>query len=111
MTGDHLLRDFADMVARAGAKTYAMPAYLALQPYAGLLNVAGGHSAGLPVDDVLGRLAALNGDVPAAVRHANDAVALARSMPSPPLLVHCLDHLADALERAGDGDLLGSPPS
>ena len=35
--------------------------------------------------------------------HARDAVALARSMPSPPLLVHCLDHLADALERAGDG--------
>ena len=30
MTGDHLLRDFADMVARAGATTYAMPAYLAL---------------------------------------------------------------------------------
>ena len=108
MTGDHLLRDFADMVARAGAKTYAMPAYRALLPYAGLLNVAGGHSAGLPVDDVLGRLAALNGDVPSAVRHAADAVALARSMPSPPLLVHCLDHLADALERAGDGDLLGA---
>jgi hypothetical protein len=29
-------------------------------------------------------------------------------MPSPPLLVHCLDHLADALERAGDGALLGA---
>jgi hypothetical protein len=108
MTGDHLLRDFADVVARAGATTYATPAYLALLPYAGLLNVAGGHSAGLPVDDVLGRLAALNGDVSSAVRHAADAVALARSMPSPPLLVHCLDHLADALERAGDGELLGA---
>src|SRR6478752_6426638 len=108
MTGDHLLRDFADMVARAGAKAYALPAYLALLPYAGLLNVAGGHSAGLPVDDVLGRLAALNGDVPTAVRHTADAVALARSMPSPPLLVHCLDHLADTLERAGDSDLIGA---
>ncbi len=106
MTGDHLLRDFADVVARAGARTYAMPAYLALLPYAGLLNVAGGHSAGLPVDDVLGRLAALNGDVPSAVHHAVDAVALARSMPSPPLLVHCLDHLADILERAGDDAII-----
>ena len=53
---------------------------------------------------MLGRLAALDGDVPAAVRHARDAVALARSMPSPPLLVHCLDHLADVVERAGEGD-------
>ena len=110
MTGDHLLRDFADLVARAGAKTYAEPAYRALLPYAGLLNVAGGHSAGLPVDDVLGRLAMLTGDMPTAVRHARDAVALARSMPSPPLLVHCLDHLAHALERAGGDELLSSQP-
>ena len=111
MTGDHLLRVFGDTVARAGATTYAGPAYRALLPYAGLLNVGGGHSAGLPVDDVLGRLAALDGDVPAAVRHARDAVALARSMPSPPLLVHCLDHLADAVERAGedDADVLRRP--
>ena len=103
-TGDQLLRDFADTVARAGAHAYAQAAYRALLPYAGLLNVSGGHSAGLPVDDVLGRLAALDGDVSAAVRHARDAVALTRSMPSPPLLVHCLDHLADAVERAGDAD-------
>jgi len=108
MTGDHMLRDFADIVARAGAKTYAGPAYRALLPYAGLLNVAGGHSAGLPVDDVLGRLAALNGDWPSAISHARDAVAIARSMPSPPLLVHCLDHLADALERAGDDGLFST---
>lgn len=104
MTGDHLLRDFCDTVARAGAKAYAGAAYRTLLPYAGLLNVAGGHSAGLPVDDVLGRLAALNGNIPAAVRHARDAVALTRSMPSPPLLVHCLDHLGDAIELAGAGD-------
>ncbi|MDN5918334.1 MAG: AAA family ATPase [Pseudonocardia sp.] len=103
MTGDHLLRTFGDTVARAGAATYAGPVYRALLPYAGLLNVGGGHSAGLPVDDVLGRLAALDGDVVSAVRHARDAVTLARSMPSPPLLVHCLDHLADAVERTGDG--------
>lgn len=103
MTGDHLLRDFGDMVARAGAKAYAGAAYRALRPYAGLLNVAGGHSAGLPVDDVLGRLAVLDDDIRSAVHHGRDAVALARSMPSPPLLVHCLDHLADALELAGDG--------
>jgi tetratricopeptide (TPR) repeat protein len=104
MTGDHLLRVLGDTVARAGAVTYAGPVYRALLPYAGLLNVAGGHSAGLPVDDVLGRLAALDGDIPAAIRHARDAVALARSMPSPPLLVHCLDHLADVVERAGEDD-------
>ena len=102
MTGDHLLRVLGDTVARAGATTYAAPVYRALLPYAGLLNAGGGHSAGLPVDDVLGRLAALDGDFQAAVRHARDAVALARSMPSPPLLVHCLDHLADAVERAGE---------
>jgi hypothetical protein len=102
MTGDHLLRVFGDTVARAGATTYAGSVYRALLPYSGLLNVGGGHSAGLPVDDVLGRLAALDGDVVSAVRHARDAVALARSMPSPPLLVHCLDHLADAVERAGE---------
>ena len=101
MTGDNLLRVFADTVARAGAATYAAPCYRALLPYAGLLNVGGGHSAGLPVDDVLGRLAALDGDLASAVRHLRDAVALARSMPSPPLLVHCLDHLADAVERVG----------
>lgn len=104
MTGDSLLRVFADTVARAGAVTYARPAFHALLPYAGLLNVGGGHSAGLPVDDVLGRLALLDGDVPAALRHARAAVALARAMPSPPLLVHCLDHLADAVERAGNRD-------
>ena len=98
MTGDHLLRVFGDTVARAGAVDYARPAYRALLPYTGLLNVGGGHSAGLPVDDVLGRLAALDGDLAAAVVHARDAVALARAMPSPPLLVHCLDHLADHLQ-------------
>jgi hypothetical protein len=98
MTGDHLLRVFGDTVARAGAVDYARPAYRALLPYTGLLNVGGGHSAGLPVDDVLGRLAALDGDLTAAVVHARDAVALARAMPSPPLLVHCLDHLADHLQ-------------
>ncbi|GAA1857833.1 AAA family ATPase [Pseudonocardia ailaonensis] len=109
MTGDHLLRVFADTVARAGAThdtpaiRYAPAAYRALLPYAGLLNVGGGHSAGLPVDDVLGRLAGLVGDHEAAVRHARDAVATARAMPSPPLLVHCLDHLAEAIERAGAG--------
>jgi hypothetical protein len=106
MTGDHLLRVFGDTVARAGATDYARPAYRALLPYTGLLNVGGGHSAGLPVDDVLGRLAALDGDLTAAVGHARDAVALARAMPSPPLLVHCLDHLADHLQataaRSGD---------
>ena len=46
------------------------PVYDALLPYAGLLNAGGGLNAGLPVDDVLGRLAALAGDVRAAVRHA-----------------------------------------
>ena len=95
MTGDNLLRVFADTVARAGATAYAAACYAALLPYAGLLNVGGGHSAGLPVDDVLGRLAALDGDVASSVRHLRDAVALARAMPSPPLLVHCLDHLAE----------------
>ena len=100
MTGDNLLRVFADTVARAGAAPYAAACYRALLPYAGLLNVGGGHSAGLPVDDVLGRLAALDGDLASAVRHLRGAVALARSMPSPSLLVHCLDHLADAVERA-----------
>jgi len=108
-TGDHLLREFGDIVARAGATAYAAPAYRALLPYAGLLNVGGGHSAGLPVDDVLARLAMLAGDPAAAVRHARDAVALARSMPSPPLLVHCLDHLADAVDRAGAGPAEESP--
>jgi len=106
-TGDHLLRVFGDTVARAGATAYAATVYRALLPYAGLLNVGGGHSAGLPVDDVLGRLAALDGDVRAAVGHARAAVALARSMPSPPLLVHCLDHLADFTERAGEGEADG----
>ncbi len=108
MTGDNLLRVFADTVARAGATAYAASCYTALLPYTGLLNVGGGHSAGLPVDDVLGRLAALDGDLPSAIRHLSDAVALARSMPSPPLLVHCLDHLADAVERAGGIDGIGA---
>ncbi|ACV80827.1 ATPase-like protein [Nakamurella multipartita DSM 44233] len=108
-TGDHLLREFSDIVARAGAAGYATPAYRALLPYAGLLNVGGGHSAGLPVDDVLARLALLAGDPAAAVRHAGDAVALARSMPSPPLLVHCLDHLADAVDAAGEGPAQWAP--
>src|SRR5690606_25304923 len=91
-----------DTVARSGATAFAEPVYRVLLPYAGLLNVGGGQCAGLPVDDVLGRLAVLQGDLPAAVRHARAAVALSRSLPSPPLLVHCLDHLADAAERAGD---------
>ena len=115
MTGDHLLRVFGDTVARAGATDYAGPAYRALLPYTGLLNVGGGHSAGLPVDDVLGRLAALDGDLTAAIGHARDAVALARSMPSPPLLVHCLDHLADHLQataaRSGDRSADGIGPA
>ncbi len=104
MTGDQLLRMLGDTVARAGATAHVGPVYAALLPYAGLLNVGGGQCAGLPVDDVLGRLAALAGDVRAAVRHARHAAALARAMPSPPMLVHCLDHLADALTRAGDDD-------
>ncbi|HYQ32316.1 MAG TPA: AAA family ATPase [Lapillicoccus sp.] len=104
MTGDNLLRVFSDTVARAGATAYAARCYQALRPYAGLLNVGGGHSAGLPVDDVMGRLAALDGDITASIRHHRDAVALARSMPSPPLLVHCLDHLAEAVEQAGGSD-------
>ena len=104
MTGDHLLRVLGDIVARAGATKFAEPVYRALLPYAGLLNVGDGQCAGLPVDDVLGRLAALRGDAPTAVRHARDAVALTRAMPAPPLLVHCLDHLADALEHTGEED-------
>ena len=93
MTGDHLLRDFGDTVARAGATAYAGPAYRALLPYAGLLNVGGGHSAGLPVDDVLGRLAALNGDLagrgsPCPRRRGTGAVdavtAAAGALPRPP---------------------------
>ena len=104
LSGDQYLRMLCDTIARAGATSLVGPAYDALLPYAGLLNVGGAESVGLPVDDVLGRLAALAGDVPAAVRHARDAVALARSLPSPPMLVHCLDHLADALARAGEGD-------
>jgi hypothetical protein len=104
MSGDQLLRMLGEMVARAGETAYVGPVYAALLPYAGLLNVGGGQSAGLPVDDVLGRLAVLAGDVPAAVRHARDAVTLARALPSPPMLVGCLDHLADALTRAGSDD-------
>jgi tetratricopeptide (TPR) repeat protein len=104
MTGDHLLRVLGDTVARSSAATFAEPVYRALLPYAGLLNVGGGQSAGLPVDDVLGRLAALRGDRAGAVRHARAATALARALPSPPLLVHCLQHLADAIDRAGTGD-------
>ncbi|MGE0297413.1 AAA family ATPase [Pseudonocardia sp.] len=104
ISGDQLLRMLGDMIARAGATDLVAPVYQALLPYAGLLNVGGGQCAGLPVDDVLGRLAALAGDVPAAVRHARDAVALARALPSPPMLVGCLDHLADAVARAGDDD-------
>jgi tetratricopeptide (TPR) repeat protein len=99
MTGDHLLRILGDLIARAGATAHAAGAYQALLPYAGLLNVGGGSCAGMPVDDVLGRLALLLDDRPAALRHAQDAVALARAMPSPPLLVHALEHLADATER------------
>lgn len=109
MTGDNLLRVFADTVARAGATAYAGRSYRALLPYAGLLNVGGGHSAGLPVDDVLGRLAVLDGDLRSAITHHRTAVELARSMPSPPLLVHCLDHLADALVLVGGSD--GEPES
>ncbi len=104
MTGDNLLRLFADTVARAGAAGYAAACYRALLPYAGLLSVGGGHSAGLSVDDVLGRLAALDGDLESATAHLRDAVRLARSMPSPPLLVHGLDHLADVVERDGNSD-------
>lgn len=109
MTGDSLLRVLGDIVARAGATGYAATTYRALLPFAGLLNVGGGHSVGLPVDDVLSRLAALDGDVTAAVRHGRDAVTLARSIPSTPLLVHCLHHLADAVERAGDGSSTEDP--
>jgi tetratricopeptide (TPR) repeat protein len=101
MTGDNLLRVFADTVARTGSASYAARCYRALLPYAGLLNVGGGHSAGLPVDDVLGRLAALDGNLDSSIGHHRDAVELARAMPSPPLLVHCLDHLADAVEKGG----------
>jgi len=104
MTGDHLLRVLGDTIARSRAAPLAGSAYRALLAYAGLLNVGGGQCAGLPVDDVLGRLAILRRDLPAAVRHARAAVALARSLPSPPLTVHCLDHLADAIELAGTAD-------
>ncbi len=100
--GEYLLRVLGDTIARAGAKSVAAPVYETLRPYAGLLNAGGGISAGLPVDDVLGRLAILACDVSAAVSHCRDAVVLARSMPSPPMLVHCLDHLGDALARADD---------
>ncbi len=105
--GDHLLRNLGDTIARAGATQFSEPVYRTLLPFAGLLSVAGGECAGLPVDDVLGRLAMLQGDAIAAVRHAREAVALTRSMPAPPLLVHCLDHLADAIERTGVDDAQG----
>ena len=99
--GEELVRLLGDIVARAGARTFVEPIYGTLLRCAGLLNTGGTH-VGLPVDDILGRLAALAGDTSSAVRHAEDAVALARSMPSSPLLVHCLDHLGDALARAGE---------
>jgi tetratricopeptide (TPR) repeat protein len=100
LAGDLLVRLLGDMIARVGATRFVEPVYATLLPDTGCLGSSGGLYAGLPVDDVLSRLAALAGDVPAAVRHATGAVALARSMPSPPMLVHCLDHLGDAMARA-----------
>jgi hypothetical protein len=104
MNGDQLLRMLGATVARAGAAPFAAPVYRALLPYAGLLNVGGGECAGLPVDDILSRLAALAGEWAAAVDHARAAVAVARSLPSPSMLVHCLDHLADALAHGDAAD-------
>ena len=100
--GEYLLRTLGDTIARAGTASMAEPVYDALVPYGGLLNCGGGISAGVPVDDILGRLATLVGDLPGAVRHGRAAVAMARAMRSPPMLVQCLDHLADALAVAGD---------
>jgi hypothetical protein len=102
--GDYLLRTLGDTIARAGAAAMAKPAYAALTPYSGLLNCGGGISVGLPVDDILSRLAALVGDATSAVRHGRAAVAMARSMESPPMVVQCLDHLADALALTDHGE-------
>lgn len=70
----------------------------ALTPYADRLGTA----IYLPVADILGRLALLDGDPPAAVDHLSEAVAFAAAMPAPVLVARCTQHLADALRLAGD---------
>lgn len=102
LTGDALLRTLGELVARTGSTTHAPAMYDALLPFAGLLNVGNAASAGLPVDDLLGRLAGARGDWKAAVEHGRAAVAFSRRLGSPPLITACLHHLEIAIGHAED---------
>lgn len=101
LSGDSMLRTLGELVVRTGATVHADAVYRALAPFSGMLGVGNAAMAGMPVDDVLARLAALVGNNDRALDHARRGVELARALQSPPLHDRCLGGLAVATERAG----------
>lgn len=101
LSGDSMLRTLGELVVRTGAAVHAHAVYRALAPFSGLLGVGNATMAGVPVDDVLARLAALAGNSEGALDHARRAVELAQNLQSPPLNDRCLRGLAAATELAG----------
>ena len=70
----------------------------ALNEFSGLLAGA----IPVPVDLLLAQLATVTGDSTAAIDHAQRALVLARSMPSPVLEAHCLGAVAEAQLGVGN---------
>jgi hypothetical protein len=89
-------------VVRLGLAEHAAGLRRCLLPFAGLFATDNGVSADVPVDAQLAALALLEGDVPAAVAHAQRGLAQVRRLPSAPLEARCLQLLALAQQQAGD---------
>jgi len=104
LSGESMLRTLGELVVRTGATVHADAVYRALAPFGGRLGVGNAAMAGMPVDDVLARLAALAGDAERAHDHARRAVELTRSLQSPPLYERCLVTLEEDPDGAPSPD-------
>ena len=92
----------AELALWIGERRWVHVLRSALRPYDDRLAAGSGASVHLPIPDILGRLALLDGDTDAAIGHLHNAVDLAAAMPSPILLAHCANHLAEAHRTRGD---------
>lgn len=97
MQGLHALAALALMAVEVGAVEHAAGLRDVLRPYAHRLG-----ATSMPIASTLGRLSLLLGDVPAAVAHHEQALALARRLRSPTLLAWVEQQRVATLVAAGD---------
>jgi tetratricopeptide (TPR) repeat protein len=97
-----LLATLGALVADLALTNHASDMRRALEAFSGLYIPEPGFGVDLPVDDALGRLALLDGDVDVAIVYLERALSVAIALPSPVVEARCRQHLGDAYIAAGD---------